>query len=310
MQKRRIRILYTGGTIGSSEKNGIIGPDPAMRDYLIERYREVTGDRETEFSFDEPYYILSEYLDGAHINLLTDALRRHIAEASEESETAGIIVTVGSDTVQYVSAAAALLLHHANVPVIFVLSNALLTLPTSNGLDNFVHAVTTLLQRDKTDKDLPAVTVSYKNPGDAPRLFDPLRLYPHLPFDGTLYESPHAFPKSLVYPDPNVQLSDPAPVLLLYPAPGFHYPIPAEGTKAVLLATYHSGTMDTRSASFIKFADETRARGIRIYLLGADRETQYESTEAYAKLGITVLPEMSPVAAYLWLWYKHSEVFV
>ena len=90
---------------------------------------------------------------------------------------------------------------------------------------------------------------------------------------------------------------------MLTPVPGASYPIPAEGTKAVLLATYHSGTMDTGSTSFVTFTKDMKDRGIRLFLLGADRDTQYESTEAYKELGITVLPEMSPVAAYLWLWY-------
>lgn len=47
---------------------------------------------------------------------------------------------------------------------------------------------------------------------------------------------------------------------------------------------------------------------IPVYLTGISAySTDYDSKEVYESLGIIPLPEYSPLVAYMYLWYKHSQ---
>ena len=45
-----------------------------------------------------------------------------------------------------------------------------------------------------------------------------------------------------------------------------------------------------------------RQNGVPVYLTGSQAGFEYASKQAFAELGIRVLPPMSPVAAYVMLW--------
>ena len=47
-------------------------------------------------------------------------------------------------------------------------------------------------------------------------------------------------------------------------------------------------------------------RGIKIYLVGQTEGPDYETCSLYRELGISVLPCMSPVAAYVRLWLENA----
>ncbi|MBR6646618.1 MAG: asparaginase [Clostridia bacterium] len=82
----KICVIFTGGTIGSTVSDGWIAPTDEMKYLLIEKYREITGDK-TEFSTLNPYTILSENLSFENINLLTETV------VSNLDSFDGIIVT-------------------------------------------------------------------------------------------------------------------------------------------------------------------------------------------------------------------------
>lgn len=93
-------------------------------------------------------------------------------------------------------------------------------------------------------------------------------------------------------------------VLWINPHPGMEYPKLYADTRAVLLGSYHSGTLCTDSDALKKFAGEAAGLGIPVYLTGAVKGAAYESCREYEKLGIRVLPKASPIAVYIRLWLK------
>ena len=50
------------------------------------------------------------------------------------------------------------------------------------------------------------------------------------------------------------------------------------------------------------FVNKAKEEGILVYLVGANIETEYESCKVYESIGITVLPQVSPIYAYMRLW--------
>lgn len=103
--------------------------------------------------------------------------------------------------------------------------------------------------------------------------------------------------------------------------PGMTYPRLREGTKAVLLQGYHSGTLPTGVRAFQDFAKSAQMQGIPVFLCGSpaggldedkehgaggveyyEKEAHYESTALFDALHIAVLPCAAPIAMYMKLW--------
>lgn len=77
-------------------------------------------------------------------------------------------------------------------------------------------------------------------------------------------------------------------VLILYPYPGMKYPDIKE-YKAVILCTYHSGTICTASEKLKEFMQNAVRYNIPVYLVGNGDGTDYESCRLYDGLGIKIL---------------------
>ena len=86
------------------------------------------------------------------------------------------------------------------------------------------------------------------------------------------------------------------------------YPAIDDGVKAVLLITYHSGTICI-CEGLRAFIREAGNRNIRIYLCGLSRgATEYESISCYEELGIKPIYDVTPVTAYCMLWLKNGVI--
>ncbi|MBO7254269.1 MAG: hypothetical protein J6V36_03095, partial [Clostridia bacterium] len=75
-----------------------------------------------------------------------------------------------------------------------------------------------------------------------------------------------------------------------------------ENVKYILLGSFHSGTIDTLSEEAKKFYEFAKEKDVKIFLTGVGNDIPYESTSVYNALGITPLPCISPVSAYVKLW--------
>ncbi|MBR6338333.1 MAG: hypothetical protein IKR76_11490 [Ruminococcus sp.] len=54
MNQKPILVLFTGGTIASVSKGGIISPDKGRGEYLIDLYKKTSGDSATVFETARP----------------------------------------------------------------------------------------------------------------------------------------------------------------------------------------------------------------------------------------------------------------
>lgn len=125
----KILVVFTGGTIGSCYNDGVISPDSSTRYKLIEMYKQNGG--YAEFDAISPYTVLSENLNGEYFNLLYNSVKENINNYD------GIIVTHGTDTLQYTSAVLSYMFGLCNTPIVLVSANYPLESEKSNGLENF-----------------------------------------------------------------------------------------------------------------------------------------------------------------------------
>ena len=303
-----ITYILTGGTIGSSiGEDGIAHPDADLS-ALIGTDAEVRI----------PYNIQSENLDGDHLNLLIEETAAVIKEGKSE----GIVITHGSDTLQYSAAMLDIIFGGTDMPIVLVAANYVLNDPRSNGKANLFFA-----QRFIKEKRSCGIFVSYKNDGEAVKIHRGVDVLPHEPFsdviksiDGkcfaeynydedmaaAVYKQNDTENRDPGYDGSVPRLAAPGCVLRIEPYPGMAYPAIGSNVKAVLFGSYHSGTIGINDA-LRHFLAAAKDRGIDAYLCGLSRAgTEYESISTYDKLGIKVIYDVSPVYAYCMLWLKYS----
>ena len=302
-----ITYILTGGTIGSTVgEDGVARPDA-----------DVSGLFYKDAKIRVPYTILSENLDAKHLNLLIE----ETADSIREDGCEGIIITHGSDTLQYSAALLDIVFGGADIPVVLVAANYVLADPRSNGKANLYFA-----QRFIKEKRGRGVFVCYKNPGEEVKIHSGRKLMPHEAFSdmirsvgdrilGYYNDSEDMFSAEYMqvgsadekeHCDGNIPHLDeePGSVLKIEPFPGMSYPEIGAGVKAILLGSYHSGTIAVND-SLKAFTDKAARRGITVWLCGISRNgTEYETISCYERLGIHPIYDVSPIYAYCMLWLK------
>lgn len=301
----KILTVFTGGTIACSENNGVLSPEKSNGYLLLNMYKST--DTAAEFTPVQPYSILSEKLCADTLNSLYKCLSE-----SNFSEYDGVIVCHGTDTLQYTGAFLSCRLGLCQTPVVLVSANYPLAHRKSNGFENFCAAVSFIKSGQGR-----GVFIAYKNDGDEfACIHRAIRALPHLPFSDdlfSLYNKPYGFVKNNVFArNPEYResegefevLSNPinSNVLFIRPYPGMSYPKLTDDCKAVLLDSYHSGTIRTDGDEIRAFCNEAENKNIPVYLTGSQEGFNYESKQKFAELKINVLPPMSPIAAYMRIW--------
>ena len=309
----KILVVFTGGTIGSAVKDGYISTDRNKTHRLIQTYYDMGG-RQVDFTLSEPYFMLSENMTGSHLA----QLGRFILGQLDQSYD-GIIVTHGTDTIQYTAAALGYTLPDPDIPVMLVSSNYVLDDPRAKGPANFHAAVEFIAARAGK-----GVFVPYQNDNGIVYIHRGTRLLPHLPYSDELTSvlnsyygimtKDGAFEKNEDYtvsaPSgpalalPGTWNSD---IVRIYPYPGMDYPALSRMPRAVLLDTYHSGTVCSSTPEMEQFFDTLRQNNVPVFLTGACKGASYDSVKILEKPGITVLPQASPIAMYMKLWMACSS---
>lgn len=301
----KLLFIFTGGTIGSAARNGRISVDGSTQRLLLEKY---AARYPFDFRYDtlSPFTELSENFSGAHIAGIITAVSARVKDYD------GIIVTHGTDTLAYTASALGLALGNECVPVCLVSSAYPLDDEKENGIDNLYGAIALI----KSGKE-KGVFVPYQNErgGDitvhrATRLSTSLALlhqvysvndtpYGFVPPCGNFYKNP-AFKEALdALPPPSAALTERSRgILRVHPYPGMIYPEVPSSTNAILLDTYHSGTVDGKSAAARAFLQSAKEKGIPVFVTG---NTTYESAEIFDEFGVTRL-SLSPITAYMKLW--------
>lgn len=304
----KVLFVFTGGTIGSTLSGGYISADEGKPYLLIESYRKKFG-MDFEYDIIQPYTELSENNTGDTLRNLIGSVKPNLDRGYD-----GIIITHGTDTLQYTAAMLSYTLD-TSVPVCIVSANYPIEDKRSNGLDNLKTAV------DFINKSGAAgVWVPYKNGEETPKVHRGSRLIGGQPFTDYLYsvrdnygyeyrngvflkKSEFSEIKNEISFFGGERLGAAADMILRVESyPGMLYPIIPPSVKYILMSSFHSGTVNTKSPSAAGFFREALGRGVKVFLTGTLEGESYESTKAFEDLGICPLNGLSPVAAYVKLW--------
>jgi L-asparaginase len=306
----KLLFIFTGGTIGSTAGNGLISTDGEKPRKLLLAYRTRYG-LDAVCDTSEPYTALSENADGHTLHLLLRSVREGMRGGYD-----GIIVTHGTDTLQYAAAALSYAAGSSSIPICLVSSNYPIEHPDANGLDN-LHGAIRLIQEGSAR----GVFVIYRNPEDVTRIHRGTRLLRSVAYSDCFYSvlqqewgyfdaqmTLHRNPRYRALPDAIPPLSDVSTegadgqILRIDPYPGMCYPALSRSIAAVLHGSFHSGTINTLRPDYRQFFEDAHRLGIPVYLSGAADGISYESTALFDKLHILPLPSMAPIAAYVKLW--------
>ena len=312
----KILVIFTGGTIGSSIKQGGADVDQTMQHVLLKQYK---NDSNIEFITSSPYSVLSENLSAIELNLLQNEIAKGL-----ESDNDGIIVTHGTDTLQYTAAAIEIAFSNTNRPIVFVSADYPLENPKTNGHINFEAAVEFI----KTKKQ-NGVFVSYKNNTEKKTAIHiASHILQHLELDSNIYSldsAPFAtYDKEIVFnhepirPESSIgtvnYMSNPG-ILSIESCPGNHYSYSLEQVQAIILKPYHSGTLNTSNHAFCNFCRQAKERKVPVFVMSSSTNVSYKSTELYHDLGITPIYHSTYISAYIKIWAaislgKSADTFV
>lgn len=312
----KILFIFTGGTIGSTKHGHLISVDGSKAYAIIDAYEKKYG---IDFEYDvaEPYVELSENNTGRHIKALCKSVKDALRKGYD-----GIIATHGSDTLQYSAAAVGYCIGLDTVPVCLVAANAPLEDEGANALDNLRGAVRFI--EEKAGRGVFAV---YRNASSSTvRVHRGTRLigakaysddlssakksiYGEFGSDFDFLKNPDYVetPDGILPFDPECINENNDEALVLFSYPGMSYPHIGERVRYIIINTYHSGTLNTRSRSAVEFFSSAKERGIPVYATGISKGPHYASAELFDELGITPVYELSPVAAYVKLWFAYSS---
>lgn len=314
---KRILLVFTGGTIGSSVTGHTIDTDPQNTFRLIQLYRQ-NHSRSAEIIFEtcSPIEILSENL---FPNVWIAIISTIHSRIENDPPYDGIVVTHGTDTLAYTACALSFsFAGHLQIPLVLVSSNYPLTDIRANGLENFNCALEFICQRPES-----GVFVAYRNPDQITEIHLGSRLLSCLPLSGDFISvqsktylefNGHHFTKLNSHSSP-IETNSPAlppkvhfstRVLLIKPYPGLNYAqFDLQHFDAVLHDLYHSGTACVTNRwgddhSLIHFLGKCRQFDIPVYLApAASNADTYSSTQALLTHGAHIIWDMSLEAAYV-----------
>ena len=276
----KISVIFTGGTIGSKTEDTTVSLGTAP-------YTLLEGQGYDGVSFDcfEPYTVLSEEMTADRLRTLADSVRGHLDSCD------GIIVSHGTDSLVYSAAFLGYLFADTPVPIVLVSSGYPLDDPRANGRQNFSAAVGLIRSGEK------GVFVTWTADGVS-KVHRGVRLLRQLPYTDMLTSLSGGSTQGVPMPCPD-DLSGFGRTVYLTVQPSMWYPKLDESVSAVLMVSYHSGTLcaDERFAAFMKSADKL---GIPVFIAGAGgRDADYETVRKYRDLGAVPLPMASPDAMYV-----------
>ncbi len=296
---KKLLIIMTGGTIGSTDNNGIISVSQNTS-VITERFKRQNPDFDVEFVTESPYTILSENLTVSCWEcLINSVLSRDL------SPFEGIIITHGSDTLSYTSAMMGLCLHGLSVPVVITAADYVPDDPRSNADVNFKAAVQLALKMES------GVYTVYKNKNSPkPQLFIPTRICEadriadiftsadkNISANGNLvYLSMLRKVKKENIP---ADIKFTKRVVIVHPYPSINYGSISldDNTGAVLHVTYHSGTVSEEASALL---DKCRKRNIPFFLcsLKSSSKSLYETGNRLIELGAIPLYDINTESAY------------
>lgn len=318
MQNAKIALILTGGTIGSTIEENVIGTGEKSVYRLVDAYEKEYGGADC-FEIFSPFQMLSENMRPADWEKLSACI-----EGLDEDKYRAVVIAHGTDTLAYTAAYIGMLFCGKKYPILLIGSNYPIGEEHSNGLRNLRAAVElsggqikrgcyVIYENDKgrmevhlSTRILPADCLrdQYGYFGeDCFGVMENGRFLRNV-FLGnpTEEEVEEACEKRRSMQFPAVNLSK--EVLLLEGHPGLRFDCikPTEGVSAVLYKLYHAGTYcaAVEPYSFEAFAKRCIDSGIPVFAVSVKKEitNRYESSLDAERLGVTFLEDISAPAAY------------
>lgn len=302
----KISVILTGGTIGSKVQNGYISPADGRGYLLLQNYIREHGSGE-EFIISEPYTALSETLNAEKLNMLIDAVKLQMSQGFD-----GIIITHGTDTLQYSAAALSLVLPK-DIPIVLVSSNYPLNDERSNGNDNFYAGVELVKSGEK------GVFVAYRNADGRIYYHRGDSILRHAEMSDEVYSIGGPYGKLV---DGRVEFFQKSynrevekkfghfvtlpGILTVTARPGDEFNYCLDDINAVLLQPYHSGTLDVESSAFRSFCLEAASKKIPVFIADVLEGGQYATSKQFGELGLIPLTNEPSVLAFMKLWLAVS----
>lgn len=306
----KILIVFTGGTIGSALNGNYISTNEKTPYRLLSEYEKNYG---IDFEYDtvQPYTELSENNTGETLSVLIKCLRENIGNYD------GVIVTHGTDTLQYTAAALSYAFGNNSAPICIVSANYIIGDERSNGLINFRSALNFI------SKKIGGVWVVYKNSDEGKiTVHKGTRLLESQAFSDCFYSAGNSFYgyfdggenfiKNENYREFPDEIKPIIPkkieeqcdfILRISPYVGMTFPHIDTKIKYVIMGTFHSGTINTRSEYAKEFFLQLKEKNIPVFLTGTTREVPYESTRNFEELNVIPVPNIAPTALYMKLWF-------
>ncbi|MBQ7128389.1 MAG: asparaginase [Clostridia bacterium] len=284
---KKILLIFTGGTIACTRKSGILDTDEKQKYKILEDYIKKFGET-AEFDCISPYTVLSENLCAE--NLM--ALKKTVLQSVNNYD--GIIITHGTDTLQYSSSFISLVVSKSSIPIMFVSSNLPLENQNSNGFFNFCGAVDFILKGQGK-----GVFIAYKNEGENVKFYRPENVSDYDPFCNKLRLLPiNKQDRDILKCE---KLSENSSVLFIKPYVGMAYP-PLDGIKAVVLQTFHSGTLKSDDGKLKLFLQNAERNNIKVVITGISADKNYKSEVDLKQFKNVEYSMFSPIYTYMKTW--------
>jgi L-asparaginase len=312
----RIKVFFTGGTIGSQNNNSILNVAKEANPLLFTLYRNQRPDCEIEFSSETLFSVLSENMTLSNWKQMYDRV-----SSISDKDCDGIIITHGTDTLAYTANFLSFMLTPHKVPILLVSSVRPLDDPRSNGVHNFTAAVD-FISKVKTK----GIFVPFWKTKGATIIHLGTRVLQAQPFvhcfsslgnvaygkmvNGVFERycsENNPLPEDIECPSliKIPYFPEERKILYLKAYPTFNYNILdfKEKPDAIIHGLFHSGTacaspQDERY-SIISFARRCIDQGIDFYVAPyEERDTMYDSSNLLHESGIKFICNMSCVSAY------------
>ncbi len=299
----KVLVIFTGGTIGSSVKGKWVSVDNVPPFALLSRY----NDTDDEFVTLTPYSVLSENLSSEQINLLQKEIEKNL-----DKDFDGIIVTHGTDTLQYAACAAEFAFGNSAIPIVFVSADFPLENEATNGFFNFEAAMEFI--RSGTQG---GVFVSYKNDDkNEVDIHIPSRILSHGECDPNIYSidkkifasykdgriQKNMELKDEVSPIGVVEYKSDSKILCIDSYPANNYLYALDNIDAIVLKPYHSATLNTSNEKLADFCKRAENAKIPVFLVNVKSNLMYESSKEFNELNINVLPYGTFISSYMKIW--------
>lgn len=293
----KILTVLTGGTIGSSVKNGIADVDSGTSCILMDICKDYPN---IEFEYISPINYLSE---NATCDTLSEICNFMLNIDFQKYD--GVIITHGSDTLAYTSAMLGMVLSWVKIPIAITAADYVLTSPKSNGIHNFRASIDFIKDSTSNLHNNTGVFTIWKNNDENVKVYISTRLneadgrldkfssWGNAEF-GTMENSHFKRNSNVINPDFTIsckntvflkgkKLNFKNNVLLLQSHVGFDFDsVNIEGKSAVIFKLYHSATACTvgDKTSFLKFAKKCSENNVDVYVYPVKKmDYKYKSTE-------------------------------